>query len=255
MRGLYFAKPLEYRLEVEGDQFVQGQPLRGTVSVTNRDGSAHSKLSLNLGLAYGEIKALKTDGVASLKILERVTLAEGFSLKPDEERREAWELPLDLMAPIQSKDASPFLLYGGDLDTREARGQIDLPVKLAPPLEAFLTTLENHFAFELRGSHCEDGVLEGRFKPPASYPTVEELSVLISLEPKAVRVEFKARGRAIAPGAKGGLKPRKRGGVRSVPAEQFLPQSRPPNRALYRSLVEEMLPEVAVRVERKGESR
>lgn len=252
MRGLYFAKPLEYRLEVPGNEFVQGTPLRGTLIVTNRDTKALSGLSLNVGLAYGVVKTLKAEGASALRILERTTLAEDFALNPGEERRAEWELPLHPMAPIQSKEASPFLLYGGNLEAPESRGQIDLPVQLAPPLRAFLTTLENHFAFELRGCHCEDGILEGRFKPPASYPTLEELTVLIGLEPESVRIEFQGRGKGFKLGAEGGLQTKKRAGVRSVPTAQFLPPGRPPNRALYRSLVDEMLPEIAVRVERKG---
>jgi SpoOM protein len=252
MRGLYFAKPLEYRLEVPRDTFVQGEPLQGTLSVTNRGGEARSKLSLQVGLAYGVYKDIKTEGVRALTVLDRVTLAEGFTLQPGQEKLCPWSLPLGPMGPIQSKEGSPFLLYGGNLETPETRGQIDLPVQLAAPLKAFLTTLENHFAFELRGSKCTEGVLEGRFKPPASYPTLEELTVLLSLDAKSVKVEFLSRGKGLKRGEEGGVTTRKRGAKKAIPVEQFLPRSGPPNRALYRSLVDELLPQIAVRVERKG---
>lgn len=252
MKGLYFAKPLEYRLDVPTDTFVQGEPLRGTLSVTNRDSKAQSGLTLQVGLAYGNYKELKAEGARVLQVLERITLAEGFALKPDQEQRCEWEIPLGLAGPIQSKEGGPFLLYGGDLNTPEARGQIDLPVQLAPPLAAFLTTIENHFAFELRGSKCADGVLEGRFKPPSSYPTLEELTVLVTLDAKSVKVELQGRGKGLKRGEEGGVVTRTRGARKSIPIEQFIPRSGLPNRALYRTLVEQMLPEVAVRVERKG---
>lgn len=252
MRALYFAKPLEYRLEVPRDAFVQGEPLQGTLSVTNRDGKAHSKLALNIGLAYGTFKELKAEGASTLQVLERITLAENFSLEPDESREVEWELPLGLDAPIQSKEGGPFLLYGGDLDTREARGQIDLPVELAPPFAAFLTTLENHFAFELRGSRCVEGVVEGRYKPPTSYPTLDELTVQMRAGAKAVDVEFLGRGKGLKRGEEGGVAVKTRGAKKSVPVEQFLPKSGLPNRALYRSIVDELLPQIAVRVEKKG---
>ena len=252
MRGLYFAKPLEYRLEVPRDTFVQGEPLRGTLSVTNRDSKAHSKLALHIGLAYGNFKEIKSEGVKALQVLERVTLAENFSLKPDQDKQVEWELPMGLGAPIQSKEGGPFLLYGGDLDKPESRGQIDLPVQLAPPLAAFLTTIENHFAFELRGSRCVDGLLEGRFKPPSSYPTLDELTVELRVDAKAVNVEFLGRGKGLKRGEEGGVAPKQRTAKKSVPVEQFLPRSGLPNRALYRALVDELLPSIAVRVERKG---
>lgn len=250
MRGLYFAKPLEYRLEVPRDTFVQGEPLKGTLIVTNRDSQTLSQLTLQVGLAYGIYKELKAEGARVLQILERTTLAEDFSLKAGQEKRVEWELPLGLGSPIQSKEGGPFLLYGGDLAKPEARGQIDLPVQLAPSLAAFFTTLENHFAFELRGSKCSEGVLEGRFKPPSSYPTLEELTVLVSLDGKSVKVEFQGRGKGLKRGEEGGVATKKRGAKKSIPAEQFIPRSGVPNRTLYRSLVEELLPEIAVRVER-----
>jgi hypothetical protein len=252
MRALYFAKPLEYRLEVPGDTFVQGEPLKGTLSVTNRDNAARAQLSLQVGLAYGVYKDIKTEGLRALQLLRRETLAEGFSLEPGQERRCEWELALELAGPVQSKEGSPFLLYGGELSTPEARGQIDLPVQLAPPFKAFLTTLENHFAFELRGSKCVDGVLEGRFKPPASYPTLEELTVLVSLDAKQVKVEFQSRGKGLKRGEEGGVTTKKRGAKKSIPIAQFVPPNGLPNRALYRTLVDELLPQIAVRVERKG---
>lgn len=252
MRGLYFARPLEYRLELPSETFVQGEPLRGTLSVTNRDSAAHAKLALQVGLAYGVYKDLKAEGARTLQVLERVMLAQGFSLKPGEEKHCEWELPLELTGPVQSKEGGPFLLYGGDLDTPQSRGQIDLPVQLAPPFRAFMTTLENHFAFELRGTRCSEGTLEGRFKPPSSYPTLEELTVLISVDAKHVKVEFASRGKGLKRGEEGGVATRKRGAKKSVPRDQFLPRSGLPNRALYRTLVDELLPQIAVRVERKG---
>ncbi|HKI98429.1 MAG TPA: hypothetical protein VKB51_08165 [bacterium] len=252
MRALYFAKPLEYRLEVTGDTFVQGDSLAGTLSVTNRDDAPQTKLTLQLGLAYGVYKEIKAEGQRAMRVLERLTLAEGFSLKPGEEKRCEWKLPLELTGPVQSKEGSPFLLYGGDLDKPETRGQIDLPVQLATPFKAFLTTLENHFAFELRGTTCLDGVLEGRFKPPTSYPTLEELTVLVSIEEKGVKVEFLSRGKGLKRGEEGGVTTKKRGAAKTIPMEQFLPRSGLPNRALYRDLVDQLLPQIAVRVERKG---
>ena len=252
MRGLFFAKPLEYRVEVPRDIFVQGEPLQGTLSVTNRDSAERASLTLQIGLAYGVYKEIKAEGLRAMQLLERTTLAEDFTLKPGEEKRCEWNLPLALAGPIQSKEGSPFLLYGGELGTPEARGQIDLPVQLAPSFNAFLTTLENHFAFELRGSKCSDGVLEGRYKPPASYPTLEELTVLITLDAKSVKVEFQGRGKGLKRGEDGSLVAKKRSAKKTAPREAFLPKSGLPNRALYRTLVDELLPEIAVRVERKG---
>ena len=70
--------------------------------------------------------------------------------------------------------------------------------------------------------------------------------------PKGVQVEFHGRGKGLKRGEEGGVATKKRGATKSVPLEKFLPKSGPPNRALYRSLVDELLPQIAVRVEKKG---
>ncbi len=251
MRGLYFAKPLEYRVEVPNEQFVQGHNLQGTLSVTNRGDKAHKGLALAVGLAFGSFKALKESGQGSLTVLERITLQESVALKPGESRQVEWELPLGLDAPIQTKEAGPFLLYGGDLETPEARGQIDLPVTLCAPLQAFLTTLENHHAFELRATRWEPGMIEARLKAPASYPTLDDLFVLFKLDGDDVELTFQGKGKGLKRGEEGGVTTKQREASRRVPGAKFIPASGVPNRGFYRELVDEMLPEIAVRVDPK----
>lgn len=251
MKGLHFAKPLEYRVEIPGDEFVQGKPLLGRMSVINRDSKAHKGLSLEIGLAYGDFKELKESGKAALKILDRTQLAKGFSLKPGEEKQVEWEFPLGSDAPIQSSDGGPFLLYGGNLDSTQGRGQLDLPVQLSPPLAAFITTLENHFAFESRGCKCEKGVVTVRLKPPGSYPTLDELFVSFKLDAKSVHLGFTGRGKGIKRTEGGGLEIKQNKTRKKVALNQFILHNAMPNRALYRDLISTMLPNIAQRVEKK----
>ncbi|MEE8433174.1 MAG: hypothetical protein V3S64_00165 [bacterium] len=250
MRALYFAKPLEYRLEVSGEVFVQGQALTGTLGVTNRGSAALNQLSLELGLAYGVFKDIKEEGNQSLTLLEHSQLAKGFSLEPGAEKKEAWELPLGNAAPIMSKEGSPFILYGADLKQLGARGQIDLPVGLSPPVSAFIATLENHYAFEARASKCAGAVLETRFKPPGSYPLLDELTISMKIDDKAVVLVFNGKGKGIRGGAAGGLVAKKNSTQKTIPLEKFGFGRGLPNRGLYRELVDTMLPKIAVKREK-----
>jgi len=247
MRALFFAKPLEYQLEVSGEEFVQGQALKGTLRVTNRGPVALNQLSLELGLAYGVFKEIKELGNQSLTILEHSRLADGFSLQPGAEKKESWEMPLGNAAPIMSKEGSPFIVYGAQLKQVGSRGQIDLPVGLSPPVAAFIATLENHYAFEARASKCEGAVLETRFKPPGSYPTLDELSISIKIDQKSVSLEFKGTGKAIRGGVSGGLVSKKNSTKKTIPLEKFGFGGGQPNRALYKELVDLMLPKIAVK--------
>jgi sporulation-control protein spo0M len=252
MKGFYFAKPLEYRLEIPTDTFVQDSLLQGQLGVTNRDSAPQKNLTLEIGLAYGVFKEIKESGARALKMLERHKLAAGFTLKPGEEKRVAFELQLTAGAPIQSKEGSPFLLYGGELETAGARGQIDLPVALAPPFESFITTLENHFAFEARSRRCVEGVIEVHCKPPSSYPTLDELVILFRIDGENVEVEFDGKGKGLARGEGGGVATRRMNTRKSLPRTTFSLPNAMPNRPLYRELIQTMLPKIAIRVEKKG---
>ncbi len=250
MRAMYFAKPLEFRLEVTGEDFVQGQTLTGTLSVTNRDKAPHKKLNLEIGLAYGLFSDIKEQGNKALTILEKQTLAKNITLAPDEENKVSWEISLDHAAPIVSKEGTPFIVYGADLKTVEARGQIDLPVELSPPVSAFIATLENHHAFEARGKKSADGVVETSFKPPGSYPTLNELIVMMRIREQEVELEFIGKGKALKGGEAGGVVSRRNTTKKKVDLAHFGFGGAVPNRALYKELVDTMLPKVAQKVEK-----
>jgi hypothetical protein len=242
---MFFAKPLEYRVEIPGERFVQGQAIAGTLTAVNRDSDPRGGLSLEVGLAFGVFKELKKSGAAALAILERQTLAEGVELEPGDEKTLPWRFALALDAPVKTSESGPFLLYGGRLEVGGERGQIDLPVELAPPLETFITTLENLFAFEARGRRFAEGFLEVRFKPPASYPTLEEMVVAMRLDDHDAHLRFRGRLKALRRGEGGGVGIRKTALDRTVPRAEFLLNNEQPNRAVFKNLLAEVLAEFA----------
>jgi len=252
MKAMRFAKPLEYRVEIPGEEFVQGVALEGTLSVVNRDKTAKKNLTLEIGLAYGDFKEMKDSGASALVVLERIVLAKGIGLKPEEEKRVEFRMEISPTAPIQSKTGGPFLLYGGDLGSPQTRGHVDLPIQLSQSFAGFLTTLENHFAFETKSSQSVEGVIEARLKPPGSYPTLEELTVTFKPGAKDIEVEFHGKSRGLRRSEEGGLTPKQSKTKKKVPNTQFVMHNSMPNRALYRELISDMLPEIAVRVEKKA---
>ena len=58
MRGMFFQQPLEFRLEVEGDQWCQGDAVVCKLSIKNRGQSAKELNPLFLHLACGTLKRL-----------------------------------------------------------------------------------------------------------------------------------------------------------------------------------------------------
>lgn len=244
MKGMHFAKPLEYRVEVPAEEFTQGQAVEGTVSVTNRDAAARDDVRIELGLGFAAYKAMKAEGAAAFDVLERQVAAEGVRLEPGETHSTAFSFKLAHDCPVRSKEASPFLLYGEALEEDGRRGQIDLSVRLAPPLEAFIAAMENHFAFEARGYKRADGYTEVRMKPPDKMPTLQEVLVWLRLDGDEAEVQLRVRRKTLKRGEGGGVETRSSEATRTVPRGEFVTDTGMPNRPLYRELIRGMLDEL-----------
>ena len=245
MKGFFFAKPLEYRIETPAEELLQGQSFQGTLQGVNRGGAEESPLVLEVGLAYGDLKRIKQNEPDAFDLLERHKLAEDIALAPNEGRKAAWELTLASDCPITSSVGCLFLLYGGNLDEPGRWGRIDLSVDLMPELQTFITTLENHFAFEAKSKRYQEGFTEVRFKPPGSYPTLEELSVLMRVREKesmALKFLFTLKGFSRSGDKK--LIRRKLEVERTLGKGEFLLPGGQPNRPHFRELVGAVLEEV-----------
>jgi len=245
MRAFHFAKPFEYRLEIPNDDVNQGSLLQGTLTLVSQDSDVRSGLRLELGLAHGAFKPVKEQGVAAMEILERHTLSSDFSVKPKEKKTVPWSLSLRMDCPISTKDSGLFLIYGENLDDQAKRGVIDLPVKLAQPLETLIATVENHFAFEARTRRFGDGFTHVKFKPPATYPTLDEFNIAMRIGEEGLQLQFSAKAKGLARGPKSGVQTRNMEMERHYPAREFLLESGQPNRDLFRKLIQEVLAEVA----------
>lgn len=242
MKGLFFAKPIEYRLETTADQLVQGELIHGSMAAANRGASEAKKLRLEVGLAYGDFKKIKDNEPDALVLIERKSLGKQFSLKPGDDKSAEWEIQLPPDCPITGKEGSLFLLYGGNVEDSAARSKIDLQVRLAPVLETLIASIENHFAFAAKSRTYENGFTEVKFKPPSSYPTLDELRLLMRLDAKeAMELEFHCRTRAFDRSAGRGVI------LKVVKIEQkysrkeyLLPNSQP-NRELFKTAMEIVL--------------
>lgn len=242
MKGLFFAKPIEYRLETTADQLVQGEMIQGRMAAVNRGASEEKKLRLEVALAYGDFKKIKDNEPDALVLIERKSLGKQFSLKPGDDSSAEWELQLPPDCPITSKEGSLFLLYGGNVEDSAARSKIDLQVRLAPVLETLVSSIENHFAFAAKSRAHENGFTEVKFKPPSSYPTLDELRLLMRLDAKeAMELEFHCRTRGFDRSAGKGLTSKVVKIEHKYSRKEYLLHNSQPNRELFKTAMESVL--------------
>lgn len=244
MRAIHFARPFEYRLEIPQERISQGAPLKGTLAVVNRDTKPRDSLRLQLALAHGTFRQVKDKGGAALAIIDRQTLAEKLELAAGQEHKTSWTIDIRADCPATTKESGPFLLYGTNLDDPGGRGMIDLPVELAASLEALIATVENHFAFEARTRRNQDGFVEVMFKPPGTYPTLQEFSIAMRVIGADLNLRFRCKLKGFQRGVKAGVTSRKTEVDRTLAGRDYMVSASMPNRERYRQVVEEALREM-----------
>jgi hypothetical protein len=241
MKALYFAKPLEFRLDTPAESLLQGETFTGDFHAVNRGDAAIGALDLSVALAYAEFKQVKGDPAGAFALHERRELGSGVTLEPGAAFHAPWRFTLPLDCPITSKSGALFLLYGSP----GAFGMLDLKVSLAPVLETFIATIENLFSFEATGRKYSQGFTEVRLKPPRSYPSLEKFQILMRYrEPQGMELVYQARVKGFDREGKAGLKSRHLSLERTLPPEQALPGGKLPNRALFRQTFAETLAEI-----------
>jgi len=191
VRGVFFKQPFEYRLDVSGDEWRQGDALAAVLTVKNRSNFIQPLPGLFLRLAQGDFKSVREKKPNAFTLIACAELDAQAELGPDEERRFPWTFSLDRNCPVSDKAQSLFLLCGcGELG--DAAGHLALNVQPHPHIDAVLSLMESSFSFVLKGQKSRKGRIEAKLKPPAGkeYPTLEHLLLFFRFVEDSLQLNF-----------------------------------------------------------------
>jgi hypothetical protein len=191
VKGVFFKQPLEFRLEVKGDEWRQGESLSCVLSVKNRGASSQPLSGLYLHLAQGNIKSVREKADDAFEITSSARFDAVSSVEPGGESSFPWTFELHKNCTISDKMQGIFLLCGiGALS--DAAGQLTVVVLPHAHIEAVLSFLENSFSFVLKGQKSKKGWLEAKLKPPAGkdYPTLEHLFLSFCFNEETLHLKY-----------------------------------------------------------------
>jgi hypothetical protein len=161
MRGILFQKPLELVLNVEGEKWLQGDPLSGTLTVKNHGAEPASLASLEIKLAHGTLRKVHQKLPDAYDFLATFPLEGAGTLEPKSEASFPWRFKTDANCPITDVSASLFLLYG--------QGHLQLPFDPSPVMQEFVKTLEVGFRFVKKSQrYSAKGRVDVKLSPPDS---------------------------------------------------------------------------------------
>lgn len=189
MKGLYFKDQFEVRLEIDGDEFRQGDTVCCTLSVKNRGESALTPALPSLSLVRGESKKVKAKDPEAWQRLETAKTESFGEVAPGESKKCVWSFSLDKNCLITEKSQSLYLLYG----LGEEQGQLQLTVLPHEEIEGIVGIFETSFQFLLKKISNKKDCIAATLKAPEGpgYRALSQLELRLRFnEEKGVELQY-----------------------------------------------------------------
>ena len=174
MKSTYFRKPLEFSIEVDGENWKQGDDITGTIKV-----SSHSSESINFSefgifLCIGDQKKILKKDPKAITILDESILSSSeqkFSFKLDEN------------CQISQKSSGPYLIIGKKEELLEGH-HLALQVGASELVTSILEVIENFMRFKVKSLKPKKGSLEAVITLPTTKDFIPITSFKINLKKK-----------------------------------------------------------------------
>ena len=184
MKGLFFQKPLEFHIQVEGESWSQGQTIKGKLTIKNHAPESQIAGPLGVHLAVGDLKKVKNKTPGGLKI------SKSFDVHPTQSEV-SWEFPTDLNCQVTDSRFSYFLVYGVGADP-DQMGALELKFKPIPLVLEFVESFKTHQRFVQKSIKFSKGQVDIKLIPPDSkaFSKLESVTISFSSTSEELQVEY-----------------------------------------------------------------
>ena len=243
MRSIFYNHPLQYQIEIDGENWNQGEKIKGELTVRNMISETVFVKDSQVIIAYGLKKNIKSGNESPWEVLEKQVLTKNISLHADAEQSYEWFFQLETDCPITDNQGGLYLLFGGE-DTLSEGGRIDLPIRLHPILQNFLQTFTTQFFFLEKYQKRKSDWTEVKLTPPESkeFPNLDYVSCFLRISQEHLEAHYLFRisglGRS---GEKMTVTKKNREFKQKIPPENYLQSGGFPNRACFRENINEAL--------------
>ena len=243
MRSVFYKQPLQYQIEIDGENWTQGEKIKGELTVRNMISETVFVKDSQVIIAYGLKKDIKAGNESPWEVFEKQVLTKNISLHADAEQSYEWFFQLETDCPITDNQGGLYLLFGGE-DTLSEGGRIDLPIRLHPILQNFLQTFTTQFYFLEKYQKRKSDWTEVKLIPPDSkeFPNLDFVSCLLRISQGHLEAHylFKMSGLGRS-GEKMTVTKKYREIKQKIPSENYLQPGGFPNRACFRENINEAL--------------
>jgi len=188
MKGTFFQKGCEYRLQTEGETWVQGETIGGHL-IVRAHAPATAPEKARVVLAHGGLKAVHAKSPDAFDVVAEAEVG-GPGLVS--ESGAPWSVATGSNAPITDSTSSLFLLYGPADGGLETLGRLQVTLKPNPVIAKFLDVLQTRFRFVLKANRSEKKGMQSKLVPPDSQALsfVEQLVLRFAFEGETLGVTY-----------------------------------------------------------------
>lgn len=191
MRSMFIQSPLEFRLEVQGDAFVQGASIPCLLTVKNHGSAPTALPELTLRLALGKLKKVKAKDPGAFEMLSVGEVERGGDVPPGAELSFQYTFTLDKNSPVSDKSSSPYILFGNSSEI-SSLGQLLLTVAPHPHIRSVFDSLTTTYSFLNKGESWKAGETTAKLKAPDAkrFSMVEELNLSCKFDGDALLLNY-----------------------------------------------------------------
>ena len=243
MRSIFFQQPLQHQLEIDGENWNQGEEIKGKLSIRNMSSETVVVNTSQVILAYGLKKSFKEGNEPPWEVLEKQVLTKNISLPAGGEQSYEWIFQLATDCPITDKQGGLYLLFGGE-ETLSEGGRLDLPVRLHPILQNFLQTFSTQFFFLEKYQKRKSECTEVKLLPPDSreYPNVDNVLCFLRVHDEQLEAHYRFKMSGLGrTGEKMTVTKKYRELEQSIPPGKYLQPGGFPNRTCFRENIDQAL--------------
>lgn len=176
MRATFFQKPYEYKLDIVGEQWHQGEVVKGKLDIKTIDYmDQSSEAELGVFLCLVDLKKFKNKSEKSVTMIQEKVYSDFGQFE--------FSFNLESGCYISEKNVSICLLVGNKNDIFNC-GVMQLKIVPQKHFQDFIEIFETFYRFKLKSIKSKKSEIEYVFTPPASkdFTHITKFSMYMTLD-------------------------------------------------------------------------
>jgi len=191
MKATFIRLPLEFSVSLDGESWLQGELVRGRLTVKNRSLDRVILEKLQVSLAHGDFKKIDNKNPKGLTIIETKVLGEKIEIDSGAENIVKFDFRLSPDAAITDQSGSLYLLYNDSADITSS-GHLQMMVDNKLVIQNFIQHFVQFFRFRVSQKKNKKGWVEFKLIPPSSreFANMDSCFCQLRLMDKELEIKY-----------------------------------------------------------------